>query len=429
MLNRLTIASCLAVLAACGKPQVAESPTTAPDVADLARDYVVLELAMGQIDADHVDAYSGPDELKRKAEQLGWDLDQIAAESKRVRASLDAVDDGDAVRIQGLLDRLTALDMRININRQQYAPFDVEAKALFGVSAPDFGPDHFDQILAEIDALLPGDASLPERVEAFKAQFAVPADKVDTVFQASIEECRRRTLEYIELPDNESFTIEYVTDKSWSGYNWYQGNAHSLIQVNTDFPLQISRAVDLGCHEGYPGHHTFNALLEKELLNDKGWVEYSLYPLFSQQSLIAEGTGNYGIKLAFPAEERVAYERDVLFPLAGLDASQADRYYALQALLAGLSYAGNEAARDYLNGDITREEAIAWLVKYGLSSPERAAQRTRFFDQYRSYVINYNLGQDLVQAHIERGDADAQTRWARFEQMISTPFSPADFQQ
>jgi hypothetical protein len=25
----------------------------------------------------------------------------------------------------------------------------------------------------------------------------------------------------------------------------------------------------------------------------------------------------------------------------------------------------------------------------------RAEQRVRFFDQYRSYVINYNLGKDL----------------------------------
>ena len=29
-------------------------------------------------------------------------------------------------------------------------------------------------------------------------------------------------------------------------------------------------------------------------------------------------------------------------------------------------------------------------------SNERAQQRVRFFDQYRSYVINYNLGKDMV---------------------------------
>ena len=115
--------------------------------------------------------------------------------------------------------------------------------------------------------------------------------------------------------------------KSWSGYNWYQGNYRSLIQVNTDLPIYIDRAIDLACHEGYPGHHVYNALLEKHLVRDRGWVEFSVYPLFSPQSLIAEGTANYGIEVAFPGDERLAFERDVLFPLAGLDPSRRDEYY------------------------------------------------------------------------------------------------------
>ena len=94
--------------------------------------------------------------------------------------------------------------------------------------------------------------------------------------------------------------VEYVTDKSWSGYNWYKGGFHSLIQVNTDLPIFIDRAIDLACHEGYPGHHVYNTLLEKHLVRDRGWIEFSVYPLFSPQSLIAEGTANFGIEVAFP---------------------------------------------------------------------------------------------------------------------------------
>ena len=33
---------------------------------------------------------------------------------------------------------------------------------------------------------------------------------------------------------------------------------------------------------------------------------------------------------------------------------------------------------------------------------DRAAQRVRFFEQYRSYVINYNYGKDLVRQFIEK---------------------------
>ena len=122
------------------------------------------------------------------------------------------------------------------------------------------------------------------------------------------------------LPADERFTVEYVTNKSWSGYNWYQGGFRSLIQVNTDLPIYIDRAIDLACHEGYPGHHVYNALLEKHLVKDRGWIEFTVYPLFSPQSLIAEGTANFGIEVAFPGRERVDFERTVLFPAAGLDA-------------------------------------------------------------------------------------------------------------
>ena len=90
-----------------------------------------------------------------------------------------------------------------------------------------------------------------------------------------------------------------------------------------------------------------------------------------------------------------------------------DKYEALLKLQGQLSYAGNESARAYLDGTMTREQAIAWLVEVGLEQPEKAAQRTRFFDSYRSYVINYNLGKDLVKAYIEAqgGDASLHTGW------------------
>src|SRR5437588_8060663 len=127
------------------------------------------------------------------------------------------------------------------------------------------------------------------------------------------------------LPPGESFRVEYVTNKSWSGYNWYQGNFVSLIQVNTDLPIYIDRAIDLACHEGYPGHHVYNSLLEKNLVRDRGWVEFTVYPLFSPQSLIAEGTANFGREVAFLTKTaRMKFEKEVLFPAAGIDASRAD---------------------------------------------------------------------------------------------------------
>ncbi|HKO02226.1 MAG TPA: hypothetical protein VJ032_11055, partial [Thermoanaerobaculia bacterium] len=98
-----------------------------------------------------------------------------------------------------------------------------------------------------------------------------------------------------------------------------------------------------------------------------------------------------------------------------------------QDLVGKLSYAGNEAARRYLDGEINAQQAAEWLTKYALMSPPRAAQRVKFIDQYRSYVINYNLGKDLVKAYVERhAGNDREKRWQAFEQLLSTPRLPAD---
>ena len=59
---------------------------------------------------------------------------------------------------------------------------------------------------------------------------------------------------------------------------------------------------------------------------------------------------------------------------------------------------------------------------------ERAAQRVRFFDQYRSYVINYNLGKDLVRRFVESragGSATEARRWDEFVKLLSSPRLPS----
>ncbi|WP_396625948.1 hypothetical protein [Luteitalea sp.] len=275
---------------------------------------------------------------------------------------------------------------------------------------------------------MPGQGDVAERYEAYRRGFAIPDGKVDAVFRAAIAACRERTLAHVALPAGESFTLEYVKDKPWSGYNWYKGNFTSVIQVNTDLPIYIDRALDLACHEGYPGHHVYNALIEEQLVRGRGWIEWSVYPLFSPQSLIAEGTANFGIAVAFPEAERLAFERDVLFPLAGLDPAQAARYHEVQRLVGRLSHAGNEAARRYLDGTWSRETAIGWLENHALMGPDRAAQRLRFFDTYRSYVINYNLGEDLVRDYVNGQGGDEQhpaRRWEVFLDLLRQPKLPS----
>ena len=399
---------------------------------DLAERYVKLVLAMGQHDSDYVDAYYGPAEWRAEAEGRQLTLDQIGAEADALITQLDrtptAPDPEELVRLrrQYLRRQLDALRARVRMLGGRSLAFDDESSALYDAVAPSHPESYFEDTLTRLRRALPGQDALIDRYGAFRDAYVIPPDRLDQVFEAAIAECRRRTLAHVELPADESFTVEYVTDKSWSGYNWYQGNFRSLIQVNTDLPIYIDRAIDLACHEGYPGHHVYNVLLEQHLVRERKWPEFAVYALFSPQSLVAEGTANYGIEVAFPQEERLVFEREVLFPAAGLDASRAAEYYQVQALVGQLDYAGNEAARRYLNGEIDRAAAADWLTRYAMMAPDRAEQRTRFFDQYRSYVINYNLGKDLVAAFIDtRSGGRPENRWEAFAGLLASPRLPS----
>ena len=402
------------------------------DMPKIAREYVRLVLAMGQHDKDYVDAYYGPDDLKKDAEGATLTLDAIATGVKALQSQVATLpadaDELGRLRQQYLEKQLSAVGARARMLKGERLTFDEESRALYDAVSPSYPDSHYQAMLDRLDKRFPGSGSLVERYDAWRRAFVIPREKLDTVFQAAIGGCRERTLAHVKLPENEHFTVEYVTNKSWSGYNWYQGNFRSLIQVNTDLPIYIDRAVDLACHEGYPGHHVYNALLEQHLVRARGWIEFTVYPLFSPQSLIAEGTANFGIEVAFPGRERVAYEQKTLFPLAGLDGGRAAEYYDVMALVDQLSYAGNEAARRYLDGQIDAATATAWLERYALMPRDRATQRIRFFDQYRSYVINYTYGKDLVRTFIEsRGGTPSNParRWAEFLKLLSSPRLPS----
>jgi hypothetical protein len=398
----------------------------------VAERYVKLVLAVGQHDGAYVDAYYGPREWKAEADRTKTPLATLGTTTDALLSELGdtapAGDEASRLRFEYLRRQLQAVRARIDMLSGKKFSFDEESRALYDAVAPTHPESFFQATVDELDRRLPGTGLVADRLEAYRQRFVIPKDRLSAVFDRAIAECRRRTLEHVALPASESFTVEYVTNKSWSGYNWYQGKYRSLIQVNTDLPIFIDRAVDLACHEGYPGHHVYNVLLEQHLVNERGWVEMTVYPLFSPQSLIAEGSANYGIEVAFPGSERVEFERASLFPAAGLDPSQTAEYYAVQALVDKLSYAGNEAAREYLDGKIGRAAAAAWLTRYALMAPARAEQRTRFMDDYRSYVINYNLGKDLVRDYVEAHSGnppDPSRRWTVFLELLSSPRLPS----
>lgn len=398
----------------------------------IAKGYVKLVLAVGHHAPEYVDAYFGPPQWQVEAERAGKrSLTELTHESDRLlegarTAEVDPGNHNRAARRDFLVGQLAALRAFLDILGGMRLSFDEEARALYGVVPPRRDLGTFEAVQGRLERLLPGEGPVPARYRAWKDRLAIPRERLEPVIRAAIEEVRQRTLPHVELPPGERFVLSLVSGKPWGAYNWYRGKSESLIEVNTDLPVYVFNAVSLLAHEGYPGHHVFNALQEATLALGRHEVEHTVYPLYSPVSLVAEGSAEAGVDLVFPAADRIRFERDVLFPLAGVDAAEATRAAEIRTLLKELRGARLELARRYLDGFMTAEQVKAWLVSFGLSTPAEAAKSVEFIDAYRSYVVNYSYGEELVEGWLEaRAGSDRAARWAAFINLLASARLPA----
>ncbi len=390
-----------------------------------AERYVRLVLAVGQHDDLYVDAYFGPRAWKEEAYwqpmaalrsqfNEGCQLLKVLS-AEKFNAELQA-------RYHFLEKQWSSIGAYLDLLEGKPLSFDEEAERLYDSVVAEFQLDELTAIHLELEQLLPSVGSLQSRFTLFKDSYIVPKDKAAAVFNAAVDKARELTKLQFTLPESESCEIEYVNDKVWTAYNWFKGDYLSLIQLNQDQPLTIDRYLELATHEGYPGHHVFNALQEQLLVKGKGWLEYSVYPLYSPISFLAEGSANYALRILMTAEEIVAFEGDVLMPLAGLDADMA-LFHKVFACIKRLGYFENHVSKLLTDKKIDQQEAIRRLVDDALYTHSRAEQRMRFFDGNRSYIINYSVGEDTVADWVEFESDSKAVHWQRFEALLSRPRS------
>jgi hypothetical protein len=136
--------------------------------------------------------------------------------------------------------------------------------------------------------------------------------------------------------------------------------------------------------------------------------------------------------MAFPKDDYKQFIKKVLLPLAGLDTTYFDQYFNAYLLKKQLNYARNEIARGVLNGTMSDKEIYCWLLTYELLTKEEANFILRFIKKYRSYVICYNYGQDLVRNYVEANSGfleNDKTRWQVFSWLLSNLVTPEDLLQ
>ena len=415
----IVVAVSAVVAAGCGTRHAA----SAASIDEAARSYVRLALALGDRDTDSLDSYHGPPAWQAEVQREHLTLAEIRRRASALAEALNAERDAattDAATRRGFLTaQLSAISARIDILQGARPSFADETRELFGLdtgdtaaaSAGDDAARHsIDAARVELDRLLPGHGDLAARYAAFDRQFLVRGDRLPAVLSRAIEGCRAATRAHLDLPAGERVTVEYVRDLPWSAFTRYDGRFVSRVQVNSAMPLTVDRALDLACHEAYPGHHTIAVLLDARFGGTR--PEFFVQPLFSMQSALHEAASSLAPALAFPNAARADFERDDLFPLAGLDPATAGRHVAAGRLVERLHTIEADVARKYLDGVLDFPRAAAALERDALMPSADAT--LKFLNQFRSYAATYTIGRDLLERAVDRD-------WDRYRRAVTDP--------
>ena len=424
----MTVASaslCLLVslMTSCGKARVSPAETSLE--ADVHQ-YLRLAVALGERDPDSLDYYYGSEGLVAGIRKQPPTLREIkqSADSLVERLKLHAGSQAeDRMREEYLIRQLRAISSRVDTLTSVPMTFDQETAAVFGVTVPaSYDRLHMAQVREKLDRLLPGKGSLAQRYEAFDTGFTVPSAKLKEVMQKAIQGCREATMAHVDLPAGEATELKFVHNKPWSGYSFYQGNYRSVVEINTDYALTVDQVLQLACHETYPGHHVYNSLQEAKLVRGRKMDELAVQPTFSPQSLVSEAAATLAIDVAFPPVDRLRFEREVLFPLAGLDGSKAARYRMVEALVDELHQAEPEIARDYLDGKLEFERANSALEEQTLMTHGEVA--LKYINEYRSYIATYTYGRDLTAKLLGQpigAGGQSSVSWERYSKWMMSP--------
>lgn len=377
-------------------PRGATPSAPEPVIERQARRYVSLALTLGAIAPGEVDSYFGPADItpvagKRSLPELRADLGDLTAELR----------DGAGPRtprrakLAERTDRLLAL---VNtMGPVPKLPFDEEARSLYGLAPTTLDGAGFARDRAALDRLLPGPGPLVQRVEAFRRRFLIPQARRGAVFDSALAECRRRTLLHWRLPPFERLDVQWTdaVDEPWHRY-W--GAYRSTLQINPNAVAFLGSAVQVACHEAYPGHHVQFTLADVAAGPVGLPVEERVVLVRSPAAVLREGAAEFGSSLAFPPADRLAFDRDVLMPLAGLPQREAAHFEEVRALLDRLGLAAYPILRDYRDGRLDEPAAATALERDALiASPKPLLDYT---DAIGAYLAGYTAVREGVRRRV-----------------------------
>jgi hypothetical protein len=389
---------------------------------DVPLEYVRLGLRFDRLESGFVDAYTGNPRIRAEVDDEPAPTPTTLRD--QARALLGELDGAGlpAERADFLRGQLTGLECTARKMSGEPVGFVDEVASYFQVDVTLGDPAEYAAAHAELEALLPGSDSLADRYAAHRRREECPPDRLESAVHALSSALRDQVRGSYGLPEVETVRYEVVTDKPWSGFNYYEGDYRSRVAINADLPHRLSQLPHLVAHESYPGHHTEHCRKERGLVERADRIEHTVFLVNTPECLMAEGLADLGVQ-ASVGEGWGPWAAEILGDLGlRFDGHLAER---IAAAAAPLNRVRQDAAVLLHDRGADADEVIAYLQRWSLVSAERAAQQLRFLTHplWRAYISTYVEGFDLLSTWLAARPAD-QPVADRFVRLLDEPLTP-----
>jgi hypothetical protein len=386
----------------------------------------MLGLRFDRVEEGYVDSFTGDRELRRAvAEEPAPEPADLARQAERLLAELNAGSELEHGRAEFIGAHLRALACAGRKFSGQDVGFVDEVEAYFDVRIAKGDPDQYRQAHAKLDDALGGTGSLAARMADYRAGEEVPPDRLEECIHAFSSALRDRVRAAYPLPDAETISYEVVTDKPWSGFNYYLGNFKSTVAVNADLKQQMSSLPRLVAHESYPGHHTEHCRKEAGLVEGKGQAEQTIFLVNTPQCLMAEGLADLALYAAI-GPDWGGWAGEIYADLGLGLGFDGDRAQAVSEAVATLADVRQDAALMLHDEHRDVDEVAEFLKRWLLVNDERARQMLRFLSSplWRAYTSTYVEGYRLLRGWL--ADRPEEVSLAeRFGRLLDEPLIPS----
>ncbi len=392
------------------------------DANELVRGYLVLGLRLGRLVSGFVDSFTGDPALSRAVDnEPRLDPKVLASHARQLRQELPG-SDLTSQRKQFLDAHLTALECTARKLAGERMTFIGEVEQYFQVRIRPGDEDAYAQAHRNLDVLLPGPGSLAERLTAHRTADEVPARRLQGAVQAISSALRDRVRQKYALPEQEIVEYQIVTNKPWSGFNYYLGGYRSRVAINADLGHRMSNLPHLVAHESYPGHHTEHCRKEAGLVARRGHAEQSIFLINTPQCLMAEGMADLGLHAAIGPGWGLWTEQ--IFRDLGLrmDGELSEK---VESAASGLLTVRQDAALLLHDRGADQDDVVAHLRRWLLVPDRRARQMVRFLADplWRAYTTTYVEGVRLVRAWLDVR-APGESLDSRYLRLLDEPLTP-----